>query len=155
MIDPLNPKLFFAAYVEEAINIRLGMCQPSVTTYLTDLLASNIHVSKVELTRKFEQIVSELKSRQKSEELLQLALHRSMADKALFWIGVYPERLAEVGRCDMLRTQGVKSYEVAWQLSHSDDKPSKDVFHTLHRQFDECARGLRLARESWEADAEV
>ena len=155
MINPPNPKRFFAAYVEEAINIRLGMCHPSVTTYLTDLLASNLHISKVELTRKFEQVISELKARQRSEELLQRALHRSMADKALFWLGVYPERLAEVGRRDMLRMQGVRSYEVVWRLSRPDDEPSKDVFQTLHRQFDECAHGLRLAREGWEADAEV
>lgn len=155
MINHPDPKRFFAAYVEEAINIRLGMCHPSVTTYLTDLLASNLHVSKVELTRKFEQVVSELKARQRTEELLQRALHRSMADRVLFWLGVYPERFAEVGRRDMLRMQGVRSYEVVWRLSRPDDEPSKDVFQTLHRQFDECVRGLRLAREGWEADAEV
>ena len=92
----------FAAIVEQAFCEKVGMCDPSLTTYLVDLLLAFTHIDYLNTmrnirNRNLERIASMLvaMSDEKPDTSTEReqATYRQIGDFTLFWAGVYPEQL--------------------------------------------------------------
>ena len=158
----------FRGLVEHVFCSEVGMCDPQLTDYLAALLGDFVHMDRVYALRgagakRMEQIADMLTSLNcgtdgvRGEE--ELLVHRHIGDFALFWSGVYPERLrisrgiAFKDRLIDYVQQGKQSYAIASQLAHEDAFPPPDLLGRLSREFEFCCHGLGLVRREWEQDA--
>ncbi|RME38783.1 MAG: hypothetical protein D6788_06735 [Planctomycetota bacterium] len=153
----------FAGLVEQTFCTEVGLCDPALTSYLSDLLVDFTHVDRLSAIRRF--------SGQKLEHLAALlialsdelpedeterdrTLYRNIGDFALFWTGVYPEHLRrEQGSRDVLHDyvdQGKRSYAIVSELVGENERPPGRLFRQLSEEFEYCAYGLGLVRREWE-----
>ena len=156
---------WFAGLVESSFNVEVGICDPSVLEYVTELLVEFIHVERINQLhdgsgRSVEDMAdiltqSELGGLQ-TDAPRRRAIHRHIGDFMLFWTGVYPERLRRMrsrGQRDALLgyfQQGKRSYAIASDLSPADARPPPVVLQRLSNQFEECVYGLGMVRRGWE-----
>jgi hypothetical protein len=88
------------------------------------------------------------------------SVHRYIGDYALFWAGLYPERLRSSTRAtyrDRLGdfvTHGKRSYAIASELKKGEAEPDPALLRRLSGEFEACVHGLHLVRREWE-DARV
>ena len=164
-ISPEHPlRRLFTGLVEYAFCAEVGMCDPVLTDYLTDLLVNFTHIDRLNAIRnvrgkRLEQIAAILAL--SSEELpandaeRDRVMYRHIGDYTLFWAGVYPEQLKRVARdpSDVLLdyvTQGKRSYAIVSQLAHEGDALPSSLFRHLSEDFEYCLYGLGLVRRGWE-----
>ncbi|MCP4248841.1 MAG: hypothetical protein GY778_17490 [bacterium] len=155
----------FRGLVEHVFCSEVGMCDPKLTDYLATLLGDFVHVDRVYALRgaggkRMEQIADMLALLECGTDGVrgegELLVHRHIGDFALFWSGVYPERL-RVSRgiafkdrlIDYVR-QGKQSYAIASRLAQEDAFPPSDLLGRLSREFEFCCHGLGLVRREWE-----
>lgn len=155
----------FAGLVEHAFYTDLGMCDPQITQYLSDLLVDFVHMDRLfpfrdASGRRIEE-VAEMVTEARVDPTMpvherQRLVHKHIGDFTLFWTGVYPEGLRHLrapGRKDHLidyLQQGKRSYAIASDLSTPDDEPPGGVLHRLSDRFEFCVYGLGLVRKGWE-----
>ncbi len=151
---------FFAGVAEYAFETRLGIADPPLIDYLTDLLTRFIHFDKLYNVRDLTgRRVSEVESMLAEADVrigdARREVHRHIGDFTLFWTGVYPEALRSVdsGARDRFVDycqQGKRAYHIASTIpSEKDDGPS-EVLERLSQEFELCAYGLNEARREWE-----
>lgn len=151
----------FAALTEDAFMAGLGVADPRLTDYLSDLLARFVHVDTIYRLRnargkRLQEIAEMLAEAEARAEPAQREVHRQIGDFTLFWTGVYPEALARlrdqlskdhfIDYCE----QGKRSY---WIASTFDDEPYQEeapVLRRLSTEFEVCAFGLSRVRAEWE-----
>ena len=151
---------FFAGLTEYAFQTRLGIADPPLTDYLSDMLirfvrSDNVfHVRDLKgrpLTKVADMIVEGDACVGPSRR----EVHRHIGDFILFWTGVYPEalrRLKGPHSKDLLVNycaQGKRSYYIASTISveeQTQDKASQDVLERLSDQFELCMAGLAEVR---------
>lgn len=160
-------KRLFTGLVENAFYTELGLCNPKLVDYVADLLVSFVHVDRLHLLhdaegRRLDQIGLMLAASLEGESATQFprdfVVHRHIGDYALFWTGLYPERLRQTQRpswtdcvTDFV-AQGKRSYAIASDLAEDDKIPPPDLLRELSRQFEPCAHGLGLVRKGWEQE---
>jgi hypothetical protein len=164
-LEPNNPlRKLFAGLVEQAFIVDLGICQPQVTDYLSDMLAEFVHVDRIfrlqtvdhEVIRELSQMEAEAHLGGALDETRRRRLiNRYIGDFTLFWTGVYPENLrarrqAGLDRFEQYLRQGKVSYGIASELTATSEHPPADVLQQLSEQFEYCVHGLHLVREGWE-----
>lgn len=160
-----NLHRFFAGLVEDAFCVQTGVCDPSLTDYIVQLLIDFTHVDRIYKLRdaegnRLESIVAILHSLKEDHVAHngpeRRDAHRYIGDYTLFWTGVFPEVLRSrrdgVNPDQMvdLIGQGKRSYAIASDLYDDDSIPPRTVFRRLSDDFEFCAHGLGLVRRSWE-----
>jgi hypothetical protein len=156
-------KDFFAGVAEYTFETRLGIADPPLIDYITDLLARFIHNDAVfavrDLAGKRLHAVGEMLAEADARvgESRREA-HRHIGDFALFWTGVYPEALRNSAGKPVLSedrfvdycTHGKRAYYIASTIPSDSDPRQQTVLERLSHQFELCAYGLSEARKEWE-----
>lgn len=152
----------FAAATESTFQGELGVADPHVIDYLTDLLVRFVRYDallRVRDTtgRRLDEVAEMIFEAEHRQGRPQREIHRHIGDVTLFWSGVYPEALTKrqaADRKDHLldyRQQGKLSYYIA---STFDDEPYRDEAPVLRRlsvDFELCSFGLQRVRREWES----
>ena len=158
---------FFRGLVENVFAAELGICNPGIFDYLSQLLADFIHVDRLHAVRDAEgrplSQVADMLAVVASGECTDLpwaerrsVVYRHIGDYTLFWSGVYPEALrarAVAHARDRLLNyvqQGKRSYAIASQLTHEESVPPPRLLRQLSDHFESCVYGLELVRREWE-----
>ena len=153
---------FFAGLCENVFEGEIGIADPPLIDYLTDLMLRFIRFDTVQRVRDtFGRPVGEvadmLSEAEKRVGLAKRDVHRHIGDVTLFWTGVFPEalpRLRDVKRKDFLVdycSQGKRAYSIAADIKtdRKEDAPA-EVLKRLSDQFELCAFGLGEVRREWE-----
>ena len=153
----------FDGLVEQIFMVELGICDPTLTEYLGDILADFVHVDRIYRLRTVDNTV--IRELSQMEALADLGPHldetcrrrlinKYIGDFTLFWTGVYPEHLrpraGRVSRLEVYLQEGKRSYSIASELTREHERPPAEVLQQLSEQFEYCVHGLRLVRASWE-----
>jgi hypothetical protein len=153
----------FAGLTEQTFLTTLGLADPPLTDYLSEMLSRFLHVDAIyrlrdAAGRRLEEVAEMMIEAEAmpSEGRTRREVHRHIGDFALFWTGVYPEALRRL-RSAMTKDhfidyceQGKRSYYIA---STFEDAPYRDVAPVLRRlsdDFELCAYGLSQVRREWQ-----
>jgi hypothetical protein len=153
---------FFAGMAEFAFETRLGIADPPLIDYISDLLTRFVRYDALYSVRDVAgnrlhavgQMLAEADARVGDA---RREVHRHIGDFALFWTGVYPEALRHAsGRLPMKEDrfidycqQGKRAYYIASTIP--GEKPEEQVLlERLSHEFELCAYGLTEVRKEWE-----
>lgn len=152
----------FSGLVEQVFQAEVGLCDPKVTDYLSQMLTEFVHVDDVYRLHDIDGSAIREISRMRAEAQLgpevaeqhrTRTINRYIGDFTLFWTGVYPEqlRLKRKGGDPISRfvVEGKRSYGIASDLSRGDEEPPAEVLRQLSAQFETCVHGLHLVRDTW------
>ena len=152
---------FFAGMTEYTFHSQLGVVDPPLVDYVSDLLVRFVRCEAVfrmrrPTGRRISGVAEMLREAKARIGDARRAAHRHIGDFTLFWVGVYPEALKQIqasNRQDHLldfHTEGKRAYHVASTIPASGESPQDDVLRRLSDQFDLCAYGLGEVRREWE-----
>ncbi|MEM6798354.1 MAG: hypothetical protein AAF589_02465 [Planctomycetota bacterium] len=159
--SPSSAERFFAGVTEHAFNTRLGVVDPPLVDYLSQMLVRFIRTGALYGVRsirgeRLTQVADMLDEANERIGPARRRVHRHIGDFTLFWTGVYPEmaqRLKQLGGKDALldyRDQGRRAYFVASRIPGAETAPAGDVLERLAEQFELVEYGLSEARRAWE-----
>lgn len=152
---------FFSGITEYAFVTRVGVADPPLVDYVSELLTRFISCDTVYRVRDLagrrldEMAEMMLEAGQRVGEAKR-DVHRHVGDFALFWAGLYPEALTQMqkeGRRDQLLdylSQGKRAYYIASTIPANDDAARSELLHRLSDEFDMCVYGLGEVRREWE-----
>jgi hypothetical protein len=157
---------YFAGLAENTFQSQLGVVDPPLVDYVTDLLIRSIRNDLLHRIRgvtgrpltTVQEMVAEAAQRLGDA---RRELHRQIGDFTLFWAGLYPEALrgADTKISDQFETYcsyGKRSYLIASTMTPPEIDPPAEVLERLSERYDLCCYGLREIRRQWESgdDAE-
>jgi hypothetical protein len=163
-----NPlRRWLTGLVENTFNAEVGLCDPAVLAYISELLTEFIHIERINQVadgsgRQIEdlaELLCQAEAPTAAADARRRELYRHIGDFTLFWTGVYPENLRRMHRrqsCDDLLDyfeQGKRSYAIASQLGSETAEPPSFVLQALSDGFEYCVYGLGLVRKNWEHDS--
>ncbi len=153
---------FFAGLSEHVFQSRLGVVDPQLTDYITDMLLRFMRSDDLHriLRRRgcelndIARMISEAEQRQHQD---RREVHRQIGDMALFRTGIFPESLEantgqqpESNQFSDYCWQGKRAYLIASRLQSSDTQNAPGaVLKRLADQFEMCALGLKTIRQQW------
>lgn len=153
---------YFSGLCEYIFATRLGVADPPLVDYLSDLLIRFVRNDALQRVRgphgkPAVEVVEMLSEAENRVGLAKRDVHRQIGDVTLFWTGVYPEALAKLrgaDRKDLLVDyckQGKRAYHIAATIAtdRSADAPN-ELLERLSARFDLCAFGLGEVRREWE-----
>lgn len=155
-------KQLFTGLVEHAFQAQLGICDPTLTDYVADLLIDFVHMDNLnawqdavvtptgELAAMFSHWdgLEDMTGRERKRWI-----HRRIGDYTLFWAGVFPEsvkRSRGLSGVDQLHdyvTFGKRSYAVASELTPQGEQPPPVLLRRLSDDFECCVHGLGIVRQ--------
>ena len=156
----------FAGYTEQTFINMLGVGDPRLIDYLSELLARFIHLDTVYRLRNAQG--------RRLEEVAEMVIeaegmppagrtrrevYRHIGDFTLFWTGVYPEALERLrnalskDRFVDYSVQGKRSYYIASTFEDDPYREEAKVLRRLSSEFEICAYGLNQVRREWEKAA--
>lgn len=152
---------FFSGLAEHAFQVRLGVADPPLIDYISELLTRFVATDAVYKVRTPEgrrlgEVVTMVMEAEARVGDARREIHRHIGDFALFWAGLYPEALnrRQAGTVDQFVdycAQGKRAYHIASTIpvdaAHEDERA---VLERLSRQFDLCVYGLGEIRREWE-----
>lgn len=158
---PSTLNRFFAGLAESTFQSHLGVCDPALVGYLTDLLVrfsrtDTVYHVRQPMGRRVDQVVDMLIEAEQRVGDARRALYRHIGDFILFWSGVYPEALPRMQgplHKDALvdyTEQGKRSYDLASRMRTRENEEECDVLHRLSREFELCVFGLGEIRREWQ-----
>lgn len=164
-LQPDHPlRRLFSGTVQHVFYVDIGMCDPQIADYLTDLLSSLVHMDDIfpfhdACGRRLENLADWINDTQLDPSLpgetRQRTIHRHIGDFSLFWSGVFPEGLRQLtgpgpgDRLNLVLQQGKRSYSIASELTRSNEQPPASVLRRLSERFEYCVYGLNLCRNEW------
>lgn len=154
---------FFAGITEQTFQGELGVADPPLIDYLSNLLMRFVRFDTIcrirALDGKPATEVGELLA--EAEARIGLArrdVYQHIGDFTLFWAGMYPESLKDRrGRQHLDRfgdycTQGKRSYRIASEIESDEEADAPgEVLERLSDDFELCAYGLLQVRREWES----
>lgn len=151
----------FSAYVEQTFQVELGIADPPLTDYLTDMLLRFVRNDLIYRVRspkgrRLEQVAGMLQEARERQAQPQREVYRHIGDFTLFWSGLYPEALPSLQAPDTAdslldyREQGKRSYYLASKYRVEPYREEAHVLERLSDEFDLCSVGLRKVRKEWE-----
>ena len=151
---------YFAGLAENTFHTELGVVDPPLIEYLTDLLIRSVRSDVVHRMRSVTgrplMGIHEM-AREATARLgdAKREIHQHIGDFALFWAGLYPEALreheADRGRFETYCSYGKRSYRIASSIEPADEHaPPATLLERLSDRFDLCCYGLREVRRQWE-----
>lgn len=153
---------FFAGITEYVFEARLGVADPPLVDYLTDMLLRFLRTDGLNRVRNprgapMLEVVDMLTEAEKRVGLARREVHQHIGDITLFRIGVFPEsleRLQSVERKDYFInycSQGKRAYQIAGSIDTDRQEDAQpEVLHRLSNLFELCAYGLGEVRREWE-----
>jgi hypothetical protein len=153
----------FAGITEHAFITSLGVADPPLVDYVSDLLSRFVHVDAVfrlkdaggrpmhelaEMAMEAEKLPPEGRTRRE--------YHRHIGDFALYWSGLFPE---EVNRFQYrpcknhmvnFAVLGKRSYRLASACDAGRFPEDAQVLRRLGDEFELCAVGLHEVRKEWD-----
>lgn len=162
--NPDHPiRRHFAGLTEQTFVASLGVGDPQLCDYLSEMLVRFLHIDAIYRLRdtrgkRLEEVVDMMFEAESlpPEGRTRREVHRHIGDFTLFWTGVYPEA---VNRLRSLLTkdhfvdyceQGKRSY---WIASTFEQEPYRDeapILRRLSEGFELWAYGLGQVRREWE-----
>src|SRR5205807_7087049 len=153
----------FAGLTEQTFVNTLGMADPRLTDYLSELLSRFIHMDAVyRLSNARGRRLEEVAEMMIEAESMPPAgrtrreVYRHIGDFTLFWTGVYPEALKRL-RSVLVKDhfidyceQGKRSYYIASTFAEEPYREEAPVLRRLSDEFELCAYGLNQVRREWE-----
>ena len=153
----------FSGLTEHTFMITLGLADPPLTDYLSELLSRFISMDalyrlKGLAGKRLDEVVEMIIEAEAMppEGRTRREIHRHIGDFTLFWTGVYPEALAKlksalsrnsfVDYCE----QGKKSYLIASTFEDEPYQTEAPVLRRLSEGFELVAYGLTHVRREWE-----
>lgn len=151
---------YFAGIAENTFHTQLGVVNPPLVNYVTDLLIRFVRLDNFYRVRSIsgkpimdvDELVGEATMRlgDAKREILQY-----IGDFTLFWLGVFPESFQKNGertaKYNNFCEHGSRSYEIASQIETTDEEaPDSEVLGTLSESFELCAYGIQEVRREWE-----
>jgi len=162
-----NPTLlrrYFAGIAENTFQTQLGVADPALTDYISDLLTRFVRSDAIFRVRNLagrpiREVAEMLFEAQQRVGDAQREVHRHIGDYALFWTGVYPEavdQMRDSTKGDQLvnyQVEGKRSYWIASTIATEEPRAaSSRVLEKLSQEFELCAYGLREVRREWESN---
>lgn len=161
---PHHPlRRMFAGLTEQTFLRTLGIGDPHLIDYLSELLSRFIHTDAIFRLRNargrpLEEVVDMVLQAEAipAEGRTRREVHRHIGDFALFWTGVYPEaihRLRSALSKDQFVdycNQGKRSYYIASTFEDDPYREEAPVLRRLSAEFELCAYGLTQVRIEWE-----
>lgn len=162
--NPDHPlRRLFSGLTEHTFMTALGVADPPLTDYLSEMLSRFISMEAIFRLRdtsgkRLEEVVAMIIEAESMppEGRTRREVHRHIGDFTLFWTGLYPEALRKL-RSALTRDQfvdyceqGKRSY---WIASTFDDEPFREqagVLRRLSEDFELVAFGLNHVRREWE-----
>ena len=153
---------YFAGICEYIFESRLGVADPPLVDYVSDLMLRFARLDTVHRVRNLSgrpvvQVADMLAEAENRVGLARRDVHRHIGDVTLFWTGVYPEslpRLQAVEQKDFFVdycAQGKRAYYIASTIeTDRDEDATGDLLERLSAQFELCAYGLGEVRREWE-----
>jgi len=156
---------YFTGLAETTFQSELGVVDPKLTDYLSQMLVRFVRSDVVHRIRGISgrpllsvpEMVAEASARLGDA---RRELHQHIGDFTLFWAGVYPEALrgGEDADAEQASEQflnycrfGKQSYRIASTIESSTESAvPAGVLERLSDQFDLCCYGLREVRRQWE-----
>jgi len=153
---------YFAGLAEHTFHSQLGVVDPLLIDYLTDLLIRSTRSDMIHRIRSVtgRPIMSVHEMVAEASERLGNArreVHLHIGDFTLFWAGLYPEALRDgdsdlSGRFETYCAFGKRSYRLASEIEAPvAESPSSTLLERLSDRFDLCCYGLREIRRQWES----
>jgi hypothetical protein len=153
----------FTGLTEQTFMTSLGLADPPLTDYLSELLSRFIHVDHLHRLRdargrRLEEVAEMMIEAEAMppEGRTRREVHRHIGDFTLFWTGVYPEALRRL-RSSLSKDhfidyceQGKRSYYIASTFETDDYREQAPVLRRLSDEFELCAYGLSQVRREWE-----
>ncbi|MFO0839682.1 MAG: hypothetical protein U1D55_14290 [Phycisphaerae bacterium] len=152
----------FRGLIEQVFHVDLGLCDPAVTEYLTELMVDFVHIDRIyrlhdasgDTIRELSRMEADAQLGASIDGSLRTRLiNRYIGDFTLFWVGVYPEGLRVCPRAGSRLTEymlvGKRSYGIASELSDNQASPSGALLKQLSQEFECCVHGLNRVRECW------
>jgi hypothetical protein len=153
---------FFSGLCEYVFEGRLGLADPPLVDYLSNLMLQFARLDSVHRVRSLSgrpavEVADMLMEAENRIGLARRDVHRHIGDVTLFWTGVYPEtlpKLRAVEKKDFFVdycAQGKRAYYIASTIEtdRHEDAPN-EVLGRLSHQFEMCAYGLGEVRREWE-----
>src|SRR5262245_176350 len=162
--QPDHPlRRMFAGLTEHAFLETLGLADPPLTDYLSQLLSRFIHLEAIYRLRgpdgKRLAAVAEMLIEAEGlppEGPTRREVHRHIGDFTLFWTGVFPEALRRL-RSSLTKdhfidytAQGKRSYYIASTFEDEPYRSEAPVLRRLSDEFELFAYGLNQVRREWE-----
>lgn len=153
---------FFSGLAETIFEAELGVADPPLIDYVSDLLfrfVRNDAVVKVRSVsgRPFADMSEMLVEAETRIGAARREFHRQIGDFALFWTGLFPEALRRgpgtiaADRYGDYCEHGKRAYRIASEIvMEADDPTVVEVLERLSTEFEMCAYGLREVRREWE-----
>lgn len=149
----------FTGLTEDTFHSVLGMADPPLVDYVSELLTRFVHMDAIYPLRDAEgrrlsEIVDMLQEAEAlpAEGRTRREVYRHIGDFTLFWAGLFPEALGrlQTGWCkdafvDYCR-QGKRSYYLASACEATDRIEETEILVRLSEQFELCAYGLNEMR---------
>lgn len=151
----------FSAMIETTFQVELGVADPLLTDYLTEMLIRFVKTDAIYRVRdttgrRLEEVAEMLMEAEEREAKPKREIYRHIGDFTLFWAGVYPEalsRLQSAGKKDHLIDycqQGKRSYYLASTFDEEPYREEAPVLRRLSLEFEMCSFGLNRVRREWE-----
>jgi hypothetical protein len=149
----------FTGLTEQTFLQTLGVADPPLTDYLSEMLARFIHLDAIfrlknARGRRLEEVAEMMIEAEAlpPEGRTAREVHRHIGDFTLFWTGVYPEALKRlrsafsrdsfIDYCE----QGKRSYYIASTFADEPYREEAPVLLRLSEEFELCAYGLNQVR---------
>jgi hypothetical protein len=157
--EPL--KQLFAGLTEYTFEVDLGVADPPLIDYLSDLLVRFVRVDAIFGIRnpqgqRLEQVADMLVEAGCRTDRPQRDLHRHIGDFTLFYVGVFPEAIEQIKKRELKDSllnyceQGKRSYHLASELTDSDHRDEACLLQRLSDEFELCSVGLAKVRKEWQ-----
>jgi hypothetical protein len=153
---------FFSGLCECVFEGRLGLADPPLIDYLSDLMLRFARLDSVHRVRNLTgrpvlEVADMLIEAENRVGLARRDVHRHIGDVTLFWTGVYPESLPTLKATDKKDffvdycAQGKRAYYIASTIKtdRQEDTPNA-ILERLSHDFEICAYGLGEVRREWE-----
>jgi hypothetical protein len=162
--NPDHPiRRHFAGLTEQTFLSALGVGDPRLCDYLSEMLVRFLHIDALYRLRdtkgkRLEEVVDMMFEAESlpPEGRTRREVHRHIGDFTLFWTGVYPEALNRlrsiltkdhfVDYCE----QGKRSYYIASTFEDGPYREEAPVLRRLSERFELWAYGLGQVRKEWE-----
>jgi hypothetical protein len=153
----------FSGVTEQTFQLTLGVADPPLIDYLSELLARFIHFDAIfrlknPAGKRLEEVAEMLIEAESlpPEGRTAREVHRHIGDFTLFWTGLYPEMLKRL-RSALTRDsfidyceQGKRSYYIASTYDDDAFREEAPVLRRLSTEFELCAYGLSQVRRELE-----
>jgi hypothetical protein len=152
---------FFAGLTEYAFETRLGVADPRLIDYLTDMLARFVRYEALLNIRstngqRLEEVAEMLVEADARVGEAKRSAMQHIGDFTLYWTGLYPEalkRLAKVPRKDYFLDyceHGKRAYQIASTIPANPPDEERDILERLSHDYELCVYGLGEVRREWE-----